>query len=370
MTIKVFRSTDYGAPANTATAGSLISILDGVLVNGYGAQTVSITRNANTASVTIPVAHGLKTGTFVNISGATQTEYNGDFAITVSGSSSFSYTVTGTPVTPATGTISAKVASAGWTKPFSGTNLAGYKQGTGSNGMYLRVNDTGTNTARIKACENMTDINGTVSDFPTDAQASGGLYVGKSSTGTCDWIAIASEKFIYLFLQTNQSSYNRSALFFGDIISNKSGDLFNTMIVAGGNVTNYYNFDLFNLSSVLLQMNSHYIALSHKQIGASVNNGKTSTVNMANSGISGMGISGIPYPSPLDGALHLAPVLVTENNVGMRGTMPNLWCPLHIKPFNHLDMIDGSGQFAGKKFIAVSGGFSTEYQCLIDISNS
>lgn len=91
---------------------------------------------------------------------------------------------------------------------------------------------------------------------------------------------------------------------------------------------------------------------------------------MANSSISYMGSTGVPYPSPLDGALHLAPVLVTEQSVGMRGTMPNLWCPLHYKPFNHLDIIDGSGQFAGKKFIALSGGYSTEYQCLIDISNS
>lgn len=370
MTIKVFRSSDYGAPTNSNVAGSLIGILDAVLVNGYGSQTVSITRNGGVATVTTPVAHGLKNDTFVTIAGANQTEYNGEFKITVTGSSSFSYTVTGTPVTPATGTITAKVSSAGWTKPFSGTNLAGYKQGAGSNGMYLRVNDAGTTTARIKACENMTDINGTLADFPTDAQANGGLYVGKSGSGTCDWIAIASEKFIYLFTQTNQNTNYRGTLFFGDIVSNKSGDAFNTMIIAGSNTSNYYNFDLFYLNSSLAQLSNHYIARSHTQIGASLNNGKTSTVNMANSSISMMGGQGISYPSPFDGALHLAPVLVTEQSVGMRGTMPNLWCPLHARPFNHLDVIDGSGQFAGKKFIALSGGYSTEYQCLIDISNS
>ncbi len=236
--------------------------------------------------------------------------------------------------------------------------------------MYLRVNDAGTTTARIKACESMTDINGTVADFPTDVQASGGLYVGKSGSGTCDWIAIASEKFIYLFIQTSQGSNYRSTLFFGDIVPNKAGDAFNTMIIAGSNASNYYNYDLFTLNSSLVQLSNHYIARSHTQIGASVNNGKTSTVNMANSNINYMGASGVAYPSPLDGALHLAPVLVTEYNVGMRGTMPNLWCPLHNLPFNHLDVIDGSGQFAGKKFIALSGGYSTEYQCLIDISNS
>jgi hypothetical protein len=41
------------------------------------------------------------------IAGANETEYNGTFAITATGSNTFTYTVTGTPATPATGTITA-----------------------------------------------------------------------------------------------------------------------------------------------------------------------------------------------------------------------------------------------------------------------
>ena len=36
MTVRVYRSTDVGAPALSAAAGSLIGVLDAILVNGYG----------------------------------------------------------------------------------------------------------------------------------------------------------------------------------------------------------------------------------------------------------------------------------------------------------------------------------------------
>jgi len=51
------------------------------------------------------VAHGVTGTVFWNVRGAAQTEYNGDFTMTVTGASTLTYTVTGTPVSPATGTI-------------------------------------------------------------------------------------------------------------------------------------------------------------------------------------------------------------------------------------------------------------------------
>lgn len=74
------------------------------------------------------------------------------------------------------------LAGAGWTKPFTGTNLAVFRQGAGSNGMYLRVDDTssaaGSRSARVVGYEVMSDVNnGTPQSFPTAVQYSGGLYV-------------------------------------------------------------------------------------------------------------------------------------------------------------------------------------------------
>jgi hypothetical protein len=64
----------------------------------------SITRSGSTATVTC-TAHGLVTNDPVDIFGATQTEYNGQFTVTRISDDQFSYTVSGSPATPATGTI-------------------------------------------------------------------------------------------------------------------------------------------------------------------------------------------------------------------------------------------------------------------------
>ena len=67
-------------------------------------QSVSITRSGSTATAT-QTAHGMATGDEVMIVGADQIEYNGYKTITVTGANTYTFTVSGTPDTPATGTI-------------------------------------------------------------------------------------------------------------------------------------------------------------------------------------------------------------------------------------------------------------------------
>jgi len=70
-----------------------------------GRAPTSITRSGSVATVTL-VAHGLNTSDVVNVSGADQAEYNvTNKTITKIDNDSFTYTVSGTPATPATGTI-------------------------------------------------------------------------------------------------------------------------------------------------------------------------------------------------------------------------------------------------------------------------
>lgn len=72
------------------------------------ASVTSITRSGSTATVTMAAPHGLSSGQDVVIRGAAEDEYNGGgYAITVTSTTVFTYTVTGTPATPATGTITA-----------------------------------------------------------------------------------------------------------------------------------------------------------------------------------------------------------------------------------------------------------------------
>lgn len=63
---------------------------------------VTITRSSSTATVTHN-SHGFETGTVVKISGAAEPEYNGEFTITKINANSYSYTVSGSPSSPATG---------------------------------------------------------------------------------------------------------------------------------------------------------------------------------------------------------------------------------------------------------------------------
>ena len=65
---------------------------------------VSITRSGSTATATV-TAHAYVNGNSVKILGANETEYNGTFVIANVTANTFDYTVTGTPATPATGTI-------------------------------------------------------------------------------------------------------------------------------------------------------------------------------------------------------------------------------------------------------------------------
>lgn len=67
---------------------------------------VTITRASSTASVA-HTAHGLSEGDIVIIRGANQDEYNGRFEISNVTTNAYDYTVSGSPATPATGTITA-----------------------------------------------------------------------------------------------------------------------------------------------------------------------------------------------------------------------------------------------------------------------
>ncbi|MBK6906480.1 MAG: hypothetical protein IPH08_05000, partial [Rhodocyclaceae bacterium] len=67
----------------------------------------SITRSSTTATVTTTATNSLSTGQTVVIAGAGEAAYNGSFVITVTSGTTFTYTVAGSPATPATGTITA-----------------------------------------------------------------------------------------------------------------------------------------------------------------------------------------------------------------------------------------------------------------------
>ncbi len=97
-------ATSGGAGGQSVPTAADNAFFDGLSDRLTTQSVTSITRVSTTATVTCN-NHGYSAGNTVTISGASQTEYNGTFTISNVATNTFDYTVTGTPATPATGTI-------------------------------------------------------------------------------------------------------------------------------------------------------------------------------------------------------------------------------------------------------------------------
>jgi uncharacterized phage protein gp47/JayE len=95
-------------PAKTqlqSAANESYETQSGGTIAGQSVSITSLTRIGSTVTAITNGDHNLGNGITVTISGANETEYNGAQIITITGLNSFSYQITGTPTTPATGTI-------------------------------------------------------------------------------------------------------------------------------------------------------------------------------------------------------------------------------------------------------------------------
>lgn len=74
---------------------------------GTALSVASLTQSGGTATATVTAGHGMTNLQMVTIAGATQSGYNGSFTATVVSSTVFTFPVTSTTVSPATGTVTA-----------------------------------------------------------------------------------------------------------------------------------------------------------------------------------------------------------------------------------------------------------------------
>lgn len=240
-TTRIYRSTDGGAPVLTGQVSKMIDLIKACLVDGYNAQTVTITRTGDTATAAC-TAHGYVVNQVVLISGATPSAYNGEFRVLTKTANDFTFEVLGTPTTPATGTISCLVAPAGWTRPYSGTDKAAFRNSlaAGGTGMYLRVLDDASLTgaainASVRAYLTMTDVDTGTIETPTAAQLATGIVWRKSNTADATarpWILVADELTFYACIDTGTVASEGGAGTYaaGDFASYVPGDAYRVFV--------------------------------------------------------------------------------------------------------------------------------------------
>ena len=243
--IFTFDSSQPGAPVLSGTAGALRTLLKACLVDGVGAGAVAtLTVSGGIATATYAGAHPFKVGYVAQFAGATPAGLNGDKVILSVTGTSVTFAAPGVPDGAATGTITSKAAPAGWQELFAGAlvNVIALKPSVvEATGCVLRVDDTGTNNARVRAYEAMSDISTGVGMTPLESQAAGGLWWPKSATANATaraWILVADARGFYLAVAPAGGD-RYTLLFAGDIASLKSGDAYGYLLTGNqGDQTN------------------------------------------------------------------------------------------------------------------------------------
>lgn len=396
--VKFFTNTQQGAPQLTNDWGALTTMLDACLVNGFNLKSVTnITRDGNVATVNISTGHQYQVNQVLLMDGATQPEYNGEVRVLSVTSNSYTYAVTGTPATPATGTITAKAAPLGFEIAFTGANKRAYRsKNPMSNRPYLRVDDSQhplynaayAKKGKVTMAEGMSDIDTFVGArapydpaAPTKNEATTGSgtgvvdgwykwYYAKApnspdtnppATKNRQWTIVGDDRGFYLF---NESMDNGGigGKCFTDFESYRSADGFNTLLgaqdvysaastTASGAQGDGYNSSDWGSRFIRSQDELGKVLMrSYLQIGENVRASFTSL--NTNNGVTVSGLStGISWPNGPDFSLILHPVLLKEG-AHLRGKIPGLFWVHNDSPnFNHLDTITGVTGYPGRTFL-------------------
>ncbi len=324
---RVFSSTDSSAPVLTGQAGSLVNLLDAVLVDGYGAG----------PSAKAPA------GWTREFSDTNKRVYRND--------------------------------------PVSGTGYRVRIDDTASVG--------NARYAWARAYESMSDIDTGANPVPTVAQrANGSMWVKSSalSSAARPWVIVANDKTAYCFFDAAPLGIADSAVFwFGDIRSNRPGDghaFFMsvpqpTSFDGSPNSTPYTQFDGPGLSSTLSAFDdaaaTGVLARAYGGAVGAVMAAPTRS-DMVSGGRHGGG--GIAYPDPVSGGLLFSPVHIREPApYTVRGRAAGLYCPQHARPLTDGSTLlvatdEGAVTVYAKSFKSTYQASNASYNCqvLIDLT--
>ena len=357
--VKVYKSTDRGAPTLSGTAGDLVYLLDACLVNGYNSRTVtSVTRSGSTVTVVCP-DHRIEDKAIAQIDGCTPSDYNGEWYMTYVDANTLTFQITGSPASPASGSMTCKIPGAGWTKPYTATNMRAYVQGSkvGTSQHGILVDDTTTTYASFTMGETIVAID-TISGSYSPAHFM--VKSGTADTTLRPWFMVADNKTFYLTVTTASNTYR--TIVFGLFKSHKVGDLYNQIICGGDNHTDTF----FTWQSGLGPgAKTPHVSRSYTQTGGAITVGKIG--DKVKSSGDEIGSWGLTYPSPVDSSLYVSPFWIGESDYLIRGHFVGILAPLHQRPMAHGDTFTGTGSLAGRRYMCL---YSEAGSYFVEISNT
>jgi hypothetical protein len=303
MPVTVYKSTDAGAPVLSGAVGTLVTVLDAVLVNGYGAKAAAGWTKAFT------------------------------------GANKAAYQMSG----------------------LSAADTLLRVQDDAPNPTLANARE-----ARIRGFETMTTVDAGLGLFPTAVQFPNGLILRKSATNDATarpWIVVADGRTMYMFVKSGDYGAGYASFCFGEIYSLKpTADGFNSIIIgktieqiAASPVPTPANEPLDQLSGLAAVALGHYMPRTFSEFPQSgVNVGKHGNAAHSSSLLTGLAA----YPNPVDAGIYLSQVWVHEPIASLgvvRGRMRGFWHFLHPAgaSVNDGDTFAGSGPTAGKTFLII-----------------
>lgn len=388
--IKFFVHTNSNAPQLQNAYGSMINVLDACLIDGINIGVISsLTASGTTVTALFSTSHNLMQYQVIKITGATQSEFNGEHRIlTVPNAQSVTFELAAAPsVTIATGAIEASLPALGWEKPFHSSNVSGGgKAAYRSSDLllpsrpFLRVVDeldpaytaTYAKYAKVGIVENMTDIDTMLGvQAPYDSALPGKNWIGTGSgssaingwakwyysasthnydyssdnavatSGNRQWILVGNKDYFYI-LPCSISSNNAALIYgFGAFDSSLNVDNSNNFLSAtwvyqtAGSA--YYRSQNTAASSNVASIK----AILQRSYNQNANYSSASTVSL---GVmpdnAGTGVQDyIATPSAAN-TIPFAPVFLRESVI--RGQLPNLFWLFQSLPYSNYSIFEKS----------------------------
>ena len=237
--------------------------------------------------------------------------------------------------------------AAGWSAPFTGTNLFVFKQGIGGNDRYFRFFDGGIDASgyrctRFRGYESMTAVSTGTGAFPTTGQiaANGINFTYYNSAATAPrWFIFADSRVCHVIIDTYDISGYWEYCCFGSGIPTKQGSQYFDFVIGSDPIySGGYNGQVIGVTQAPTANSGVYISRNDTGTGSAKLAGLVSPYAGF---MTSHSVGPCAYPDrPTNSVIQAQTKLTTDGYD--QGTIPGLWQVLHNPDTMGHDIVGGT----------------------------